>query len=97
MVYATPGEIPWVQGTLKLLTGLTSTVRVAKEVRDGASDITQGNTAGSSAQELENDQHGQVQRLGAANVQDGVDGDGADVNPFPTIYIPRHARSAVWQ
>lgn len=66
---------------------LACAIRVAKQVGDGAGNVTQGDTAGCSAEKLEDDQHGQVERLGAADVQEGVDEDGDDIDPFAPTNI----------
>lgn len=67
--------------------GLAGAVRVAKQVGDGAGDVAQGDAPRGAAEELEDDEHGQVERLGAANVQDGIDEDGSDVDPFTSANI----------
>lgn len=72
--------------------GLTSTVRVTKEVGNGAGDVAQGDTSGSSGEELEDDQHRQVERLGAADVEEGVEEDGANIDPFAATNITARRR-----
>lgn len=63
--------------------GLTGAVQAAEEVGDGSGDVGDGGTAGNAAEELEDDQHGQVVCQCGPNVENGVHGDGDDVDPFP--------------
>lgn len=75
--------------------GLSGAVRVAKQVGNGAGDIAQGHATSSSAEELEDDEHGQVQGLRTADVEDGIDEYGDDVNPFPATNITARVSEAV--
>jgi hypothetical protein len=67
--------------------GLAGAILAAKQIRNGSCNVAQSYTSSCSAKELEDDEHGQVEGQRTANVDQGVEEDCDDIDPFAATNI----------
>ena len=75
---------------------LASIVSVAPQVRNRAGNVAERCRASCAAEELEDDEHGQVVGERGPDVENGVDENGTDIDPFSAANVcqrPQEGRS----